>query len=147
MSCTETHFGKFKVLAKGKENINKYIRDNKIEVDYDDSDLLHPSDYDKYDVTCPYDKSLEPCLIEFIEHEEFNDGDDFEKFKLNQDGTISFAVQFYNGGCCLAEALGNFEEKINCPYLVRSFDDTYSCVWSIRGPQCEKCCIKYPRKQ
>lgn len=26
MSCTETHFGKFKVLTKRRENINKYIK-------------------------------------------------------------------------------------------------------------------------
>lgn len=109
MSCTETHFGKFKVLAKGKENINKYIRDNKI---YDD--LLSPSDYDKYSITYPYDKSLEPCLIEFIEHEEYNDDDPgFAKFELNTDGTISFGVQFYNGGCCLSEVLGDFEKELN----------------------------------
>ena len=76
-----------------------------------------PSDVDfllTHDAPYPYDKSLESCLIEFIEHEEYNDDNSgFAKFKLNTDGTISFGVQFYNGGCCLSEALGDFEKELN----------------------------------
>lgn len=110
MSCIETHFGKFKILAKGEENIRQYIKEHNIETDeYDD---LWPSDTDKYCVTCPYEKDVDTYLIEFIEHEELSEGDDFEKYQQNEDGTISFGVQFYNGGCCLSEALGDFEKAI-----------------------------------
>lgn len=108
MSCIETHFGRFKILAKGEENIRQYIKEHNIETDkYDD---IWPSDTNKYCVTYPYEG--DKYLIEFIEHEELDEGDDFEKFQQNKDGTISFGVQFYNGGCCLGEALGNF-----CKYL------------------------------
>ena len=44
---------------------------------------------------------------------EFSDGDDFEMFHQNKDGTINFGVQFYNGGCGLFEALGGFYKHIN----------------------------------
>ena len=44
MSYTETHFGKFKVLAKGEENIRQYIKeaisiDNLVETFNDNSHL------------------------------------------------------------------------------------------------------------
>jgi len=109
MSYIETHFGKFKILAKGEENIRQYIKEHDIETDKYDG---YPSDSDKYRVTYPYEKDGNKYLIEFIEHERLNEGDDFEKFQLNEDGTISFGVQFYNGGCCLEEALGNFYEYL-----------------------------------
>jgi len=98
MSYTETHFGKFKILAKGEENIRQYFKEHNIETDDDD----------KYCVTYPYEKDGDKYLIEFIEHEGLDDRDDFEKFRQNEDGTINFVVQFYNGGCGLEEALGNF---------------------------------------
>ena len=112
MSWTETHFGKFKILAKGEENIRQYIKEHNIETDkYED---IWPSDTDKYCVTYPYpyERDGNKYLIEFIEHEELDEGEDFEKFHQNEDGTISFGVQFYNGGCSLFEALGNFEKAI-----------------------------------
>lgn len=106
MSCIETHFGKFKVLAKGEENIRQYFKEHDIETDkYDD---IWPSDTYKYCVTCPYEKDGDKYLVEFIEHEELDEEDGFEKFQQNEDETISFGVQFYNGGCGLEEALGSF---------------------------------------
>ena len=108
MSYTETHFGKFKILAKGEENIRQYFKEHNIETDDD----IWPSDTDKYCVTYPYEKDGDKYLIEFIEHEELDEGDDFEKFRQNEDGTISFGVQFYNGGCGLEEALGNFYKHL-----------------------------------
>lgn len=102
MSYIETHFGKFKILAKGEENIRQYIKEHNIETD----------DTHEYCVTYPYEKDGDKYLIEFIEHEELDEGDHFEKFQQNEDGTISFGVQFYNGGCGLEEALGNFYEYL-----------------------------------
>lgn len=105
MSYIETHFGKFKILAKGEENIRQYIKEHNIETDeYEDA---WPSDTDKYCVTYSYEEDGDKYLIEFIEHEEL-EGEGFEKFQQNEDGTISFEVQFYNGGCGLFEALGDF---------------------------------------
>lgn len=109
MSYIETHFGKFKVLARGRENINNYIKEHNIEVDDPNFNDLYPID-DKYCITYPYNKDNQECLIEFIDHEEYRE-EGFAKFIKNEDETISFATQFYNGGCCLGEALGNFEKK------------------------------------
>ena len=114
MSYTETHFGKFKVLAKGKENIKKYMKEHSIERCYpEDPDDIWPANTDKYYVTYPYEKDGDNYLIEFLEHESLDEGEDFEKFHQNEDGTISFGVQFYNGGCGLEEALGGFYKHIN----------------------------------
>lgn len=111
MSYTETHFGRFKILAKGEENIREYIKEHNIETDkYDD---MWPSDTDKYCVTTPWERDGDNYLIEFLEHKELGEGEDFEDFHQNEDGTINFGVQFYNGGCGLAEALGNFYNHLN----------------------------------
>lgn len=112
MSCIETHFGKFKVLAKGEDNIRQYIKDHNIKTDkYDD---LWPEDADKYCVTTPWEeRDGDNYLIEFVEHEELCEGEDFEKFYQNDDGTVSFGVQFYNGGYGLSEALGSFYKHVN----------------------------------
>ena len=107
MSYTEIHFGRFKVLAKGEKNIKEYINKHNIEVEYDD---IYPTDYNKYCVTECYEG--EKHLIEFIEHEELEEGDDFGKFHLNEDGTVSFGVSFYNGGCGLEEAIGDFYKRL-----------------------------------
>ena len=54
MSYIETHFGKFKILAKGEENIRQYFKEHDIETDkYDD---ICPFDTHKYCVTYPYEK-------------------------------------------------------------------------------------------
>lgn len=111
MSYTETHFGKFKVLARGRENINNYIKENNIEVDDPNDKNLYPVD-DKYCITYPYYEDDVECLIEFIEHTDLDDGNGFSKYSENPDGTIDFVVQFYNGDCWLGEALSDFEHEL-----------------------------------
>jgi len=111
MSYTETHFGKFKILAKGEENIKKYMEEHNIETCFPDD--IWPADTEKYYVTYPWDKDGDNYLIEFLEHKAYDDGEGFEEFRQNEDGTVSFGVQFYNGGCGLEEALGDFYKYIN----------------------------------
>lgn len=41
-----------------------------------------------------------------------NGGDIFEATK-NEDGTINYIVQYYNGGCCFSEAIGYALKKLN----------------------------------
>jgi hypothetical protein len=43
---------------------------------------------------------------EVIEDNEYNDVDLSETF-YNDDGTISYLLGYYNGGCCFEEALGH----------------------------------------
>ena len=95
MSYTETHFGKFKVLAKGEENIKKYMEEHGIERCFpDDPDDIWPSDTEKYYVTCPWDKDGDTYLIEFLEHEALDEGEGFERYHQNEDGTINFAAYY-----------------------------------------------------
>lgn len=107
MSSTELHFGRFEVVARGEENIHKFIKENdvKVEDDYIEDD--------NYEIIKKYNRKEkiyeDPILIHFLEHKYFNEEDYPEEFIKNEDGTYSFVVEFYNGGCCLAEALENFE--------------------------------------
>ncbi len=40
-----------------------------------------------------------------LEDTELSEGDNIFWSKENEDGTIDYVVQYYNGGCCLSEAL------------------------------------------
>ena len=111
MSTTETHVGRFKILVQGKENILKYLKEHpeinvKVEK-YGDKYYDIYSDDPKYDVI--YYPEKEQTLIEYIHHEEFDDSADIYHFKKEDDGTISFLCQFYNGGTCIQEVLGRFD--------------------------------------
>lgn len=101
MSCTETHIGKFEILARGEDNIDNYLRDPP-EIKTDGGSYLIIYKHLK--------PGYEHILIHFLEHKYFDEDEYLSNFKKNEDGTYSFAVQFYNGGCCLGEALGDFEE-------------------------------------
>lgn len=107
MSCTETHIGKFEILARGEDNIDNYLK-NHPEIKTD-GDWI---DDENYEIIYKYLKpNYEHILIHFLEHQYFDEDDYLSNFKKNEDGTYSFAVQFYNGGCCLGEALGDFENE------------------------------------
>lgn len=47
-----------------------------------------------------------------IEHEEDEYADIIKTWK-NEDGTISFVAEFYNGGTCLVEVLDDSLKKLN----------------------------------
>ena len=106
MSQTETHIGKFKILAKGKDNILEYIKEHNIEKFFDIDEYYIESESERYDIL---DGDI---LIEYIEHKEYGEDDDLVKFTKNEDGTINFMIQFYNGGCCLQEALSLYKEYV-----------------------------------
>ena len=95
MSQTETHVGKFKILAKGKDNILEYIKEHNIE---SESEYYNILDGD--------------VLIEYIEHKKYDEDTYLMEFTKNEDGTIDFVIQFYNGGCCLSEALSLYKKYV-----------------------------------
>ncbi len=112
MSYTETHFAKFKIVSKTSADTLKYIEDNKLTDDFDIEiidDVPHYIEVnnDKYDVV---DYKGELMLVEYIEHERFNEDEGLCVFTKNDDNTYNLTVQFYNGGCCFKELL---EEEIN----------------------------------
>ena len=115
---TETHFGKFIVRARGSKAIKEYCNEHKIPyyVYNEDDEDINLEGWDKerkYDIIYKFQddvKPYEPILIEYLEHKTFGDENpDFSYFKHNKDGSVSFAIQFYNGGTCEQEVLGNFE--------------------------------------
>lgn len=112
MSYTETHFAKFKIVSKTSVDTLKYIEDNKL-TDYFDIEIINDVPHyievnnDKYDIV-KYKGEL--MLIEYIEHERFNEDESLCNFTKNDDNTYNLTVQFYNGGCCFEELL---EEEIN----------------------------------
>ena len=56
--------------------------------------------------------SFEDILIEFIRHTDFGeDSPGIEEFHTNEDDTVDFTVQFYNGGTYLGEVLGDYFNK------------------------------------
>ena len=56
---------------------------------------------------CPYQ-----WYLEYVEHREYGEDDSLVEFTKNEDGTIDFLVQFYNGGCCLQEVLEDYKNFI-----------------------------------
>ena len=101
MSQTETHIGKFKILAKGKDNILEYIKEHNIDKFFDVNYNNYITSESEY-----YDILNGDTLIEYGED------DSLVEFTKNEDGTIDFLVQFYNGGCCLQEVLEDYKNFI-----------------------------------
>lgn len=106
MSQIETHCGKFKILAKGKDNILEYIKEHNTEKFFDVNKYYIGSESEYYDIL---DGDI---LIEYIEHKKYDEDESLVEFTKNEDGTIDFLIQFYNGGCCLQEALSCYKDYV-----------------------------------
>lgn len=112
MSYTETHFAKFKIVAKTTDDVLEYIEDNKLDKYFDmetrdGKTYCTDVDTDKYEIV---DYKGEMMLIEFIEHTKYNEDEGICIFRKNENNTYDLTTQFYNGGCCFQEIL---EEEIN----------------------------------
>ena len=60
-------------------------------------ELKYEGDYEKYFI-------VEDVIYEMVDHAETDD-DYFVHMRRNEDGSISFSAQFYNGGTCLSEVI------------------------------------------
>lgn len=96
MSYTETHFGKLRRVEIDNDVTIEQWEESKRE---SLGDKLFEEKYIVFMYTA----------YEFLEHTNLGE-DDLDVFIENEDGTITFIVQFYNGGCGLGEVL---EEGIN----------------------------------
>lgn len=106
MSETVHYKGKIKLVEKiGNETLEDVckrvcIANNITELPeyYDEwREVIFDDLYDKY-------VDFNNNLYEIIENKEIGDFDIFDMHE-NTDGTYDFDVMFYNGGCCLSEAL------------------------------------------
>ena len=104
MSEIEKHIGKFRVITDNTEDTRKYIAEHGMKDDFNE-ELYFIGEYKKY-ITVGREDSV--LLLEFIEHQELDEYEDIEYYKKNDDGTIDFAVEYYNGGTCLEECLEEF---------------------------------------
>jgi uncharacterized protein with von Willebrand factor type A (vWA) domain len=109
MSEIKKHIGKFRVLTDNTEETKKYITEHGIQDDFDE-ELYFIGESKKYTTIGGGENTM---LVEFIEHRELDEYEDIEYYKKNIDGTIDFAVEYYNGGTCLEECLEEMVGKTN----------------------------------
>jgi len=103
MSSTEFHTGKLKKIDMGpyenetlKEKVT-YLTRIGHEITYVDID----DDYIESDTIV----KVNGMFYEILDHVSARDEQDIMEATENPDGTISFILQFYNGGCGFEEAL------------------------------------------
>lgn len=112
MSSTETHFGKVKDITDVTKTIEEqcktliqkqFSENNK---NFDDIDYSIYNSFKEWINDEYYEKYLiiKDKIYEILEDEELDESNIFIATK-NEDNTINFFVQFYNGGCCLNEAI------------------------------------------
>ena len=114
MSHTETHIGKLrKVDLQGKTRDEwcqeKCLELGKTEIaSYNHSweEQFRDESYQKY-----FFANGE--IWEAFDHISKDDSDDIYEITPNSDGTVSFVMQFYNGGTCLTECIEEGLDKLN----------------------------------
>lgn len=117
MSYSETHIGTLvPITANECDDIIRYMRqklgkdsiDFANDTDEDIIDEFMEEYYEKY----YYDKSK--CILYRIDnHKELGEDEDLDIWELQEDNSIKFITQFYNGGCCLDEAIEYGLKKID----------------------------------
>lgn len=108
MSCSETHFGRFKIVAKGIDEMKKYAAENDLENKLEFDEYNDGKCYCYIDQSHGYDAVFvngEWQLLKFITHIETDDY--FISLTQVDEDTYDFATMFYNGGTCLSEVLGD----------------------------------------
>ena len=111
MSSTETHIGKltrypFKKNVKFEDRIKYILNNHKLE--YDDKNMIEVFNNELYDIYRIYNEVIYMVEDKYIP----DDGDIFEYTK-NDDMSISYTLQFYNGGTCLGECLDEIIQKVH----------------------------------
>lgn len=114
MSETETHIGKLKKLKLPKECItwkDKFLHLQKLGFSFEEYDIEDEWIYGE----------KEGCTITangdfyVIIESKSPDYKDILEASVNIDGTISYTLQFYNGGCSFGEALESALKNIDKP--------------------------------
>ena len=105
MSYTETHFGKLR-----KVELNSSIEEWCKEKCNENGIIELSSYYDNWEEE--FSESFEGNFFivddevwEIFDHIKESEGDDINIILPNEDGTLTFVQQFYNGGTCLSEMI------------------------------------------
>jgi hypothetical protein len=116
MSQTETHIGKLrKIVLNEGYSIEDWCREKcqdngvpsmlpELYDSWQETLLYHLDFYEKYFF-------VNGEIWESFDHKEMN-GDDIYEIEPNEDGTLSFTMQFYNGGTYLSECIEEGLERL-----------------------------------
>ena len=109
MSYTELHTGKFKIVAKGINEIDAYVNANNLtdKVDrkeYNGKVSYYIDDRKRYDIVVVKDT---PVMIKYDYHKEEEACDYVSYINKGPDGSYDFVMMFYNGGTYLSEMIGD----------------------------------------
>jgi len=108
MSYTETHFGKLRKVELGDQTIEQWSKSKCNEIGETELASYYESWQEKLTDCSEFYKKIfivDDQVWEVIEHIESGDGDDINIMIPNEDGTITFVQQFYNGGTYLGECI------------------------------------------
>jgi len=120
MSETETLKGKLKEFVRTPNEtfqayVERFVKEKKQSIPsrYKGKQL---SDDDVEEMFCEifykeHGAMLDKVIYEIIQIKNY-DGDDIFEATRQQDGSIDFVLQYYNGGCSFTEALGYAFEKM-----------------------------------
>ena len=112
MSYTELHTGKFRIVAKGVEEIDNYINENnlidKVERTEYNGKVSYYIDNEQYDIVKVKDI---PVMIKYDYHTEEEDLSYVSRINKDPDGSYNFIMMFYNGGTYLSEIIGDELER------------------------------------
>jgi hypothetical protein len=107
MSQTETHFGKLRKVELGDETIEQWCKARCNEIEITEIATYHDSWEEEMRYSTKYNEKyffVDGEVWEAVEHIESQD-DDIDIMIPNEDGTVTFVLQFYNGGTCLDECI------------------------------------------
>jgi hypothetical protein len=113
MSETETHFGKLrKVVLNEGYTVEDWCREKCEDAGYDEIASYNESWVEQFRDTF-HEKYfiVDDEIWEAVEHIENGDSD-IDVMLPNEDGTITFVHQFYNGGTCLSEVIEEGIQKL-----------------------------------
>jgi len=114
MSRIETHFGKLrKVTFNEGCTIENWCKQKCQEKGINEIPSYHANWVEQFKDA--YDEKyfiINDEIWEAFEHVENDEFSDINIMNLNEDGTITFVQQFYNGGTCLTEIIEQGIEKI-----------------------------------
>lgn len=115
MSYTELHTGTLHMLPiEGEEQVKDFLKQKLIE--------KNPNKQEEYSKLDDWDDIFDELFYadmngnfywdrktwkvwEILNHKEYSDEEYIDEWEKQPNGDIRFIVQFYNGGCCLDEAI------------------------------------------
>lgn len=114
MSETETHTGSLKPFPRNENEsdeayIGRYFAYKGATLDPNCTDVIDNfmEDFEYNDKAFWVDGEI----YDVLRHKE-HEYDDICEAHYNADGTIDFVAKFYNGGCCLSEAINSAIENL-----------------------------------